>query len=228
MTVAIVVDGKPMEAPAGRKLLEVCLENGITVPNLCHLPELGHPPAACRLCFVEVEGLERPVTSCTLPVSDGLVVRTDTDRVRRLQRSALRFLLSVHDVDCKHCHANRACALQDLAKFLGIGLRPRGLSRVLKAPAVDATHPCIVHYPNRCVLCERCLHTCRERHDGASIALAGRGFDTVIRCYAETPDAAERCRSCTACVEVCPVGALALQEEDPAPRSRDAGPDRGP
>jgi NADH dehydrogenase/NADH:ubiquinone oxidoreductase subunit G len=210
MTATITVDGRSLQAEENSVLLSTCLENGIYIPNLCHWKTYEHPPASCRLCFVEIEGLPGPVASCTVPVTDGMSVRTDTPRVRELQRTALRFLLSVHDVDCKNCHANRHCELQRLAAFLKTGLKVRGLQRRLKETDPDDGHSCLLHYPNRCVLCGRCIAVCRQRNGDSALALAGRGFDTVIRFFDPKGAAGQGCASCTACVEICPVGALAL------------------
>ena len=99
MTVTITVDEKPLEVEKDASLLQACLDNGIYVPNLCHLPGAATPQAACRLCFVEVAGMDYPVTACTVKVVDQMVVRTDTPAVRRLQKTGLRLLLSVHAVD---------------------------------------------------------------------------------------------------------------------------------
>ncbi len=211
--IAIVVDDKPIQTEAGRCLLEVCLENDIYIPNLCHLKGLDPQPASCRLCFVEIEGYNAPVTACTTPVKDGMKVRTDTDTVRNLQRTALRFLLSVHDVDCKNCVANKKCSLQNLAKFLKVGLKPKELDHYLKEPAVDESHPFIRYYPNRCVLCGRCVRVCQARHHKPLIAYAGRGFKTVISFFGaqEAPEYTHG--ECTACVDVCPVGALTFKEK---------------
>ena len=208
MTVHITVDDQTLEVAANQSILQACLDNGIYVPNLCHWPGAPEPQASCRLCFVEVDGMAQPVAACTVKVSDRMVVRTDTPAVRRLQKTGLRLLLSVHRVDCKNCPANKKCVLQDLAKFLQVGLKPKRLARHLKEPDVDDTHPYLIYYPNRCVLCGKCLQVCREANGTPGLAFARRGFDTVISLYGHFGSGAAPCESCRACVEVCPVAAL--------------------
>lgn len=208
MTVTITVDEKPLEVEEGTSLLQACLDNGIYVPNLCHLPGAAAPQAACRLCFVEVAGRDQPVTACTINVADQMVVRTDTPDVRRLQKTGLRLLLSVHAVDCKNCPANKNCGLQDLAKFLKVGLKSKKLELHLKAPDIDDAHPHLTYYPNRCVLCGKCLQVCRTANGSAMLAFAQRGFDTVISFYGDTGLDAPACETCRACVDICPVAAL--------------------
>jgi bidirectional [NiFe] hydrogenase diaphorase subunit len=166
------------------------------------------PSASCRLCFVEVEGERQPVTSCTAFVKDNMVVKTGTETVRQLQRTALRLLLSVHDVDCKNCHANKQCELQNIAKFLKVGLKPKPLDRYLKELRIDDTHPFLNYYPNRCVLCGKCVHVCRGKHDQSVLTFAERGFDTVISSYGSADVSSMLCKSCDACIKVCPVGAI--------------------
>jgi predicted molibdopterin-dependent oxidoreductase YjgC len=141
-----------------------------------------------------------------------MVVKTDTPVVRQLQRTALRLLLSVHDVDCKNCHANKKCELQNIAKFLKVSLKPKRLERYLKETQIDETHPFLIHYPNRCVLCGKCVHICREKHDQSVLTFAKRGFDTVISTYSSTDASSLSCGECDSCVKACPVGALALKE----------------
>jgi NADH dehydrogenase/NADH:ubiquinone oxidoreductase subunit G len=211
MMVKIQVDGKKIEAEEGMTLLQACLDKGIFIPNLCYLEAMKEPPASCRLCFVEIEGNGGPVPSCTVRVSQGMVVRTDTAAVRRLQKSAFRLFMSVHDVDCGDCPANKKCDLQRIAKFLRVGLKPGKLDLFLKEPRIVQDHPFLDHYPNRCVLCGRCVHACRSRHDRPLMTFARRGFNTVISLYggADSPDSS--CETCLACVEVCPVAALTLK-----------------
>jgi bidirectional [NiFe] hydrogenase diaphorase subunit len=206
----LTVDDRVIQAPDGSSVLSACLAAGITIPHLCWL-EADTPadaPAACRLCFVEIDGFREPVTACTVTVENGMTVHTGTEAVRDLQKTALKLLLSVHRVDCKHCPANKACALQDMAKFLGVGLGCKPFERVLKEPEVDVRHPVLDYYPNRCVLCGICVRTCRERHKSSLLNFAGRGFDTVVGYFDADPAGASDCGDCRACLTACPTGAL--------------------
>lgn len=205
----VTVDDRRIEAPEGANLLQVCLESGIFIPNLCHLEGSPAPHASCRLCFVEVKGTAGPVASCTIEVKEGMEVTTGTPEVRSLQKAALRLLLSVHRVACAGCPANRRCALQGIARFLKVGLKPSALDPHYKGPDVVRLHPFIEHHPNRCVLCARCVRTCRAPRGLATLTFAGRGFATTIHSFGGESNG---CDSCRACVEVCPVGALVRRE----------------
>lgn len=209
----IQVDDRTIQAPFGSNLLTVCLENGIYIPHLCHLAEDQAPAAACRLCFVEVEGLPDPAPACTVRVQTRIRVRTDTPAVRRLQRSALRLLLSDHHIDCKNCHANRACGLQTIARFLNIGLRPAPLLQINRATEVDQSHPFIDHFPHRCILCGNCVRICRNHQGQPLFSFAGRGIDTVVHHYPGDDASAALCVDCRRCIAICPVGALKLREK---------------
>jgi len=207
-----LVDNKKIEAKKGTTLLQACLDNDIYIPNLCFIESMDDPSASCRMCFVEIEGKEKPVTSCTVLVGEDMVVKTDTLAVRQLQQTALRFLLSVHHVDCKNCQANKKCELQRMAKFLEVGLKPKHLERYLKETEIDHDHPFLDYYPNRCVLCGKCVHICRKQHGQSGLTFAKRGFDTVISSYGEKDVSSLPCEKCVYCVEICPVGALILKE----------------
>ena len=207
----ITVNGQSIEAQSGMSLLQACLEKGIFIPNLCYLKAMTEPPASCRLCFVEIEGQPDPVAACTITVADGLVVSTDTSAVRQLQRTALQLLLSVHDIDCKNCPANKHCALQDLAKFLKVPLKNKPTETYLREPAIDETHPHLTYYPNRCILCGKCIYVCQTRHGQSSLSFAKRGFDTVISLYGALEIDQQACDDCQQCAQVCPVGALVMK-----------------
>lgn len=206
--VTLSVDASKIEIAAGTNLLAACLQNDIYVPNLCYIEGMDHPPASCRLCFVEIEGKDAPVPACTVEVRHDMVVRTDTPGVRRLQKTALQLLLSVHDVDCKNCPANRNCALQDMAKFLKIALKSKHLDLFLKKIKIDLGHPFLEYYPNRCVLCGRCIYVCRAQQAHTQLTFAKRGFDTVIGFFGNPQSSPPSCDACRACAEACPVAAL--------------------
>jgi predicted molibdopterin-dependent oxidoreductase YjgC len=206
----ISVDGRKIQVGEGANLLGACLENGIYVPHLCWLEELRPAAASCRLCFVEIEGRGGPEPACTVAAEPEMVVRTETAAVRRLQRTGLRLLLSVHHIACKGCPANRRCDLQRIAKFLKVGLHPGGLETTLRQPEVEALHPGLDFYPNRCVLCGKCVHACRGRDPEVVLTFARRGFETRIAAYGAGAGAPAACVACRACADICPVAALQL------------------
>ncbi len=208
----ILVDDREIEAEEGSMLLQACLNNDIYIPNLCYVAEMKYPSALCRMCFVEIEGQDKPVAACVAMVRENMIVKTDTPAVRRLQRSALRLLLSVHHVDCKNCPANKKCELQRSAKFLKVGLKPKQLEQYLKEPEIVREHSCLDYYPNRCVLCGKCLYVCRKQHGQSVLTFANRGFETVISFYGQDDESKVECEGCTVCVDICPVGALIMRD----------------
>jgi NADH dehydrogenase/NADH:ubiquinone oxidoreductase subunit G len=210
----IFVDTKEIQAGPGQNLLQTCLDNGIYIPNLCHIDGMEHPYAACRLCFVEIEGRKDPVASCTVSIAQGMVVKTGTPTVRALQKSALRLLLSVHDIQCKSCPANRRCELQKIARFLKVGLNAKGLEQCLKSMTIDISLPCFDLHPNRCVLCGKCIDVCRNRHGSSLLTFIRRGLDTMLKSYPAQDLRDLPCPHCTACIDICPVAAITPKQPD--------------
>ncbi len=206
--VTLHVDDRDITAEKGTSLLQACLDNDIYIPNLCYLEKSDHPSASCRLCLVETNGRDRPVTSCTVKVTQGMRVKTDTPAVRRLQRSAFELLLSVHKVECRTCPANKKCELQKIAKFLNVGLKVKNLELYLRDVEVDTNHPVLDYFPNRCVLCGKCIQACETHNHISILTFSGRGFNTLVRYYGKADRAAVPCESCMACVDICPVSAL--------------------
>ncbi|MFH1985495.1 MAG: 2Fe-2S iron-sulfur cluster-binding protein [Pseudomonadota bacterium] len=218
--IRLTIDGRAVTAATGADLLSVCLASGIFVPHLCYLPESPEPGGACRLCLVEVAGAVRPLCACTVTATEGMEVFTNTARVRELQKSALRLLLSAHHIDCAACAANRRCGLQDTARFLGIGLTSAPHPGLLANGAADTTHPQFDYLPHRCILCGKCIRICRKHHPNVQLSFAGRGFKTLITSFGITEKTAAACAECLACIRVCPVGALLLKDgslPEPAP-----------
>ncbi|MBU0698886.1 MAG: (2Fe-2S)-binding protein [Proteobacteria bacterium] len=207
----ILVDDKEIEVEEGITLLQACLDNDIYIPNLCYLESMVYPSSLCRMCFVEIEGEDKPVAACAVTVRAKMAVKTDTPAVRRLQRTGLRLLLSVHRVDCKNCPANKKCELQRIAKFLKVGLKPKDLEQYLKEPELVREHPYLDYYPNRCVLCGKCYYVCRTQHGKPVLTFAKRGFKTVISFYEKNDAAKLTCEQCNACIAICPVGALVMR-----------------
>jgi NADH dehydrogenase/NADH:ubiquinone oxidoreductase subunit G len=204
----ITVNNQTLRVEPGVSLLSACLDNGIYIPNLCYLKEVARPSASCRMCFVEIEGRDQPAAACTETVTQTMVVKTDTPRIRRLQKTALQLLLSVHRVDCKDCPANRNCGLQKIARYLKVGLKSKKHTPVFKEPEVDDRHPCLDYFPNRCILCGKCIRICAHLHPASMLSFARRGFDTIIGTYPHPRQAAQQCSHCMRCVQICPVAAL--------------------
>jgi len=215
-TVSLLIDNQKISAPEGANLLQVALENGIYIPNLCANRERDFPFAGCRLCLVEVKGYPEPVTACTEIVREGMVVSTNTEKVKRLQRTAFELLLSTHRVDCGHCWKNKKCELQKIASYLRIKLKSTRFRLILKNLPPDDSHPLFLYDPDKCVLCGKCVWVCREKMKIGYLNFAYRGSEMQVTAFInddEIEACLQFCSQCMKCVEACPVGALAPKNE---------------
>jgi bidirectional [NiFe] hydrogenase diaphorase subunit len=210
--ISLTIDGRRITAHEEEKLLWVALNNGIYIPNLCGLQDSSESSAACRLCFVEVEGREQPVTACTEMVNDGMVVNTRGVKALKLARSSFELLMSSLPVDCAHCAKNGSCELQKIAHHLNIKLKSKRLRKLLRELPIDDSSPVFIYDPNKCVLCGRCIWVCRERLGIGVLGFAYRGFERVVTTFAGEPLSESRCQECGDCVRVCPSGALVFKD----------------
>ena len=208
---SLTIDGKNIKASEGQNILFAALENDIYIPNLCAIQEKKDAAASCRLCLVEVEGWIEPVTACTEPVKEGMVVHTKGKFAQRLARTAAELILASHPVDCGHCLKNRSCELQKIAKHLGIKLKTKRLRRLERNLPIDDSSSVFTFDPNKCVLCGKCVWVCQEQLGIGAIGFTRRGFRRVVSTYQDAPLAESRCSQCGECVKVFPVGALTFK-----------------
>jgi len=205
--ITLVIDGREVHATRGERLLWVALDAGIEIPNLCARRDREPPFGACRLCFVEIEGKRRPVTSCTVGVSDGMVVQTRTPAVDRLVAGSFELLMSHHNLECRHCAANKRCGLQKIAIGRKLKLKPRRIPRLEQDVTVDESHPKLRLDRSKCILCGQCIWVCQQTGAGV-LDFAHRGLATTVTTYGDRPLADTDCDGCQACAEACPTGAL--------------------
>ncbi|TDA64528.1 MAG: ferredoxin [Clostridia bacterium] len=211
--VKITIDGREIEASPGDRLLWAALDSGIYIPHLCGIREENHPPASCRLCFVEIAGMPNPVTSCTQPVTAGMVVYTRSSQVDRLVRRGFQLLLSAYHLRCGECPKNHTCEIRRIAKERGLKLRVKDLRPLDRDLPVDASAGDFVYDPNRCVLCGQCAWACRHRAGVGILGFVRRGMERRIATFGEAPILASGCTRCGECVKACPAGGLTFQKE---------------
>jgi len=211
-SISLTINGKEIRAIEGENLLWAALDNGIYIPNLCAIREKSEPFAACRLCFVEIEGRAKPVTACTVPVAEGMEVNTRGPEALKLARTSFELLLSSLPVDCAHCPKSGRCEVQKIAKYLGVKLNTKRFTKILRALPVDSSSPVFIYDPNRCVLCGKCVWVCQEKLGLGVIDFGYRGFRRVVTTFGNVPIAESGCQDCGECVKVCPVGALVFKE----------------
>ncbi|MEI7671193.1 MAG: 2Fe-2S iron-sulfur cluster-binding protein, partial [Deltaproteobacteria bacterium] len=202
----ITINDKQIEWKSGETVLQTARRAGIDIPHLCAFEGAPTPPAACRVCMVEVEKMPRLQTSCTLMAADGLVVRTHTPRIQKARRNIVELLLASHPDDCLFCSRNGNCELAQLASDLGI--RERKYSGIKKNHPIDISSPSIVRESNKCILCGRCVSVCHSVQGVGAIDFAGRGFETRVTPAFYPGLNVSGCIFCGQCILACPTGAL--------------------
>ena len=207
--VTLTINDELVSAREGQSLLEVLNEHGIKLPTLCHLNGLSER-GGCRLCLVEIEGNNKLQPACVTPCSEGLVVKTHSERLVKYRKMILELLFCERNHICAVCVMNGACELQWEAAQAGMDhVRYEYLQPDL---AIDASHPRFTLDHNRCILCTRCVRVCDEIEGAHVWDMMGRGANTLLIADLNQPwGTATSCTSCGKCVQVCPTGALSAR-----------------
>ena len=209
--ITLTINGQTVQAPKNATILEAARSAGIHIPTLCYHSELA-PEGACRLCVVEATGARTLVASCVYPVAEGMVVKTNTDKVRAARRMVVELLLANHPKDCLACQKSGDCELQNIAADLGLRkIRFEGGAR--KAHTIDASNPCLVRDQEKCILCGRCIRVCRDVQGMSVYSFAERGFDTIVSTAFEQDLGKVECSYCGQCASVCPTGAIVEKDD---------------
>jgi bidirectional [NiFe] hydrogenase diaphorase subunit len=205
----LVIDGRDVSARETETILESAQEAGLFIPTLCRLEGLS-TVGACRLCLVEVKGVNKLLPACVTRVEEGMEVSTRSERLDNYRRTVLELLFAEGNHICSVCVANGHCELQSLAQRLGMDhvrvpyISPRR--------QVDATHERFTFDANRCILCTRCVRVCDEIEGAHTWDVMGRGINSRIIADMNEPwGESSTCTSCGKCVQVCPTGALVLK-----------------
>lgn len=204
--VEITINGKKVSAPKGTTVLRAAEMAGIQIPKLCDHKHLA-PYGGCRLCIVEVKGMRVPIASCTLPVSDGMEIETETEALKQSRKFILSMLFSDRNHFCPFCQVSGGdCELQNAAyheEMTHWPIQP-GWNHFI----TDTSHPYFILDNNRCILCRRCVRACAEMAGNFTLSVAERGASSMIVADTNVPLGDSTCIKCGSCVQVCPTGAL--------------------
>jgi NADH-quinone oxidoreductase subunit G len=206
-TIAFSIDGLEVNAPAGTMLADAAKYGDVEIPVFCYEPKLGQPVGACRMCLVEIEGIPKLQTACSTPVRDGMVVFTQTDRVKEAQQAVVEFLLINHPLDCPVCDKGGECPLQDITYGWGPG-RSRFIEPKRHFVKPLALSPLIAIDRERCILCYRCVRFSQEISEDYQLVLQERGAHSFVSTFDGHPYVAPFSGNI---IELCPVGALTSQ-----------------
>jgi bidirectional [NiFe] hydrogenase diaphorase subunit len=205
--VSIRIDGELVAAREGQTILEAARASGKYIPTLCYLKGLS-ATGSCRLCIVEVSGVNRLLPSCTTPVQEGMSITTRSAKLEQYRRIAIELLLVERNHTCAVCVSNGHCELQSLAQQMGV-THVRYPYNFPNLP-VEASHERYVLDHNRCILCTRCVRVCREIEGAHVWDVARRGIHSILISELFQPWGQSRsCTSCGKCVQACPTAALA-------------------
>jgi len=206
------IDGRELCVPEGTTILEAAEQAGIPIPHLCFLKEINEI-AACRMCVVEVEGTNRLIPSCNTKVLEGMVVKTNTPRVRQARLTNMHLLLSQHQSECTSCIRSGNCELQTMAQDLNIYHQPYALKIERSCKCKDVP---IIRDATKCIKCMRCVQVC-DKIQGMHIwDVEGTGSRTTVNVSLNRELKDTDCTFCGQCVTHCPTGALTARDDTKA------------
>ncbi len=205
----ITIDNLEVPYEGEKNLLEVIRKANIDLPTFCYHSDIS-VYGACRMCMVEVDG-KNTVPACSTPVTEGMVVKTNTKQLRNMRKMIVELMLASHDQQCTTCAKSTDCKLQQISKQLGVE-KVRFKQKVDFEP-VDATSDAIIRDPSKCVLCGDCVRVCKEIQSVGVLDFANRGADSkIVACFNKGMGEIE-CVNCGQCVKACPVGALTIKSQ---------------
>ncbi len=218
-TVTLTIDGQTVTVPEGTSIMRAAQMIGTTIPKLCATDNMA-AFGSCRMCLIEIEGRGGTPASCTTPAANGIVVHTQTDKLKRLRNGVMELYISDHPLDCLTCAANGDCELQDTAGAVGLRevrygydgrnhvfAKTNGLANpdFIKK---DDSNPYFTYDPSKCIVCNRCVRACDEVQGTFALTISGRGLDSRVSPGQNDPFLSSECVSCGACVQACPTATL--------------------
>ena len=206
--VTLTIDGIETHVPEGTSIMRAAMEVGTKIPKLC-ATDMLESFGSCRLCLVEIKGRAGTPASCTTPVAPGMIVYTQTDRLKALRKGVMELYISDHPLDCLTCAANGNCELQTEAG--NVGLRDvrygyEGANHLTEKK--DESNPYFSYDPAKCIVCNRCVRACEEVQGTFALTIDGRGFGSRVSAGQAEPFLESECVSCGACVQACPTATL--------------------
>jgi NADH dehydrogenase/NADH:ubiquinone oxidoreductase subunit G len=204
--IRVVIDGREVKGREGTTILEAAEKAGVTIPTLCHRPDLSLS-GGCRICVVEVEGAPRLVASCHTPIAQGMVVHTKSAKVVATRKVNFELLITAHTGPCVMDTAARECELHALASKLEVGA-PRFRVRAPRSYPVEDVSPYVRRDMSRCILCRRCVRACREIAKKDIYSMAYRCFRSKVVVDWDVALDKEACKDCGICIDYCPTTAL--------------------
>src|ERR1700712_39262 len=218
-TVTLTIDGQSVTVPEGTSIMRAAMEAGTQIPKLC-ATDMVDAFGSCRLCLIEIEGRAGTPASCTTPAMQGLVVHTQTERLKKIRKGVMELYISDHPLDCLTCAANGDCELQDMAGAVGLRdvrygyegenhvfAKSDGAANDAWMPK-DESNPYFTYDPSKCIVCSRCVRACEEVQGTFALTISGRGFESRVSPGMNESFLGSECVSCGACVQACPTATL--------------------